>query len=148
MKTIFKKILPVALATTYVAAVFMLGTGHVFAANTVSGYCASGVPDAPLSGGANTTSKVGDVVKFVACFLEQSIIPFLFALAIGVFVYGMVKFIGTQDSSEREQGKQFMLWGIVSLAVMFSIWGLVGLLGDTFGVTSGGRGLIPQLPVN
>ncbi len=108
------------------------------------GYCSTGVTDSLTGGGANTTSKLGDVVKYVACFLEGTIVPFLISLSIGVFVYGMVKFIGTQESSEREQGKQFMLWGIIALAVMFSIWGLIAILGNTFGV----KNIIPQLPVN
>ncbi len=105
-----------------------------------AGYCSTGVPSTLVGDSKN----FADVVKYVACFLQQSIVPFIFALAIAVFVYGMVKFIGTQDSGEREQGKQFMLWGVVSLAVMFSVWGLVSILGNTFGVGN----VIPQLPVN
>lgn len=110
-----------------------------------SAYCTN-VPTtftgAPPSGDGHATFS--SIVKFSVCFLEQSIIPFLFAIAVVVFIYGVVKFIGTQDSSEREQGKQFMLWGIVALAVMFSVWGIVNLLGLTFNV----HNVVPQLPVN
>ena len=144
MKKTFRTILPLALSTVLAAVIFMLGSGHVFAA-TATGttkYC-QGAPSV-LVGDANTTYQLGDIIKYVVCFLEQSIVPFLFALAIGVFIYGMIKFIGTQDSGEREQGKQFMLWGVIALAVMFSVWGLVSILGNTFGV----RNAIPQLPVN
>ena len=102
-------------------------------------YCAT-APDTIIGG----AKRFADVVKFVACFLQRTIVPFLFALAVGAFVFGMVKFIGTEDSSEREQGRQFMLWSVVGLAVMFSVWGLVSLLGDTIGV----RNVIPQLPVD
>jgi len=105
-----------------------------------TGYCSSGVPDT-LIGGSNT---VTDVIKYLTCFIQDSIIPLVFALAIAVFVYGVVKFIGTEDSSERESGKQFMLWGVIALAVMFSVWGLVSILGNTFGV----RNVLPLLPVN
>ena len=40
----------------------------------------------------------------------------------------------SDEEAKREQGKQFMLWGIVALAVMLSVWGLVHLLGNTFGI--------------
>jgi hypothetical protein len=141
-KTVHTKI-SVAVLSLGIIFASLLGATNAFAANGVSGYCASGVPDT-ITGGVNTTYKFADLVKFVACFLQQTIVPLLFAAAIGVFVFGMVKFIGTQESSERESGKQFMLWGIIALAVMFSVWGLVSLLGDTFGI----RNVIPQLPVN
>jgi uncharacterized membrane protein YidH (DUF202 family) len=106
---------------------------------TNSAYC-SGVPDRFLS----STSKAGDLVRYVTCFLQQYVVPFLFALAVVIFIYGIVKFMATQDSSEREQGKQMMLWGVIAIAVMFCVWGLVQIFGDTIGVKS----IIPQLPVN
>ncbi len=105
---------------------------------TSSAYCVNVSPT--LFGKA----EFSEVVKFVVCFLQQSIVPFLFAIAVCVFFWGMVKFMSTGDSSEREQGKQFMLWGVIALAVMFSVWGLVDLFGQTFQVKS----VIPQLPVN
>jgi hypothetical protein len=66
----------------------------------------------------------------------------LFAIATIVFVYGVVKFIGNEESAEKEDGKQFMLWGVIALAVMFSVWGLVRIFNNTFGVAN----IIPQLP--
>jgi hypothetical protein len=37
-----------------------------------------------------------------------------------------------------------MIWGVVALAVMFGVWGLVKILGATFGV----QHVVPQLPIN
>ena len=36
-----------------------------------------------------------------------------------------------------------MIWGIVALAVMLSVWGLVGILGSTFGLGTGS--VLPQV---
>lgn len=88
-------------------------------------------------------STVGDLVKFVTCFIQDLIIPLLFVLAFAAFIWGMVKFIMSQQSAEREDGKQFMLWGVIALAVMFSVWGLVKIFQDTFQV----KNAIPQLTV-
>ena len=49
------------------------------------------------------------------------------------FLYGVVRFIGTAgDDKSREQGRKLMVWGIISLFVMFAVWGLVGILQSTF----------------
>ena len=131
------------LASLVIGASMLLSIpGVVFAAplSTASAYCATGVPDTVFGG----SGKFDSAVKFVVCFLEQFIVPFLFAIAVVVFFWGMVKFMSTNDTAEREQGKQVMLWGVIGLAVMFCVWGLVYLFSSTFGV----RDLIPQLPVN
>lgn len=90
------------------------------------------------------SSRFDGVVKYIVCLLQESVVPFIFALTIAVFFWGMMKFISTQDAGEREQGKQFMLWSIIAIAVMFSVWGLVHIFNQTFGVSD----IVPQLPVN
>ncbi len=60
-----------------------------------------------------------------------------------IFVYGVMKYIANgADEAKREEGRKFMLWGIIAFFVMISVWGLVGILRDTFGV----HNVIPQLP--
>ena len=87
-----------------------------------------------------TGSKLPDVMNYFTCVIGKSVIPLLFAVAVVMFVWGAVKFfiIDSAEEKKREQGKQFMLWGIIALAVMLSIWGLVNILGNTFGISSGG----------
>lgn len=130
-------VLGTTLAVAFVSLIPLLT--HAATISTSSAYCAD-VPATLFSG----QTEFSGVVKFVVCFLEQSIVPFLFAIAVCIFFWGMVKFMSTGDSSEKEQGKQFMLWGVIALAVMFSVWGLINLFGETFHVKS----VIPQLPVN
>ena len=76
------------------------------------------------------------VLGYFTCIINDSVIPFLFALAIVMFIWGAVKFfiINSDEEAKREQGKQFMIWGIIALAIMLSVWGLVGILTSTFGV--------------
>ena len=67
--------------------------------------------------------------------LNYIVIPLIFALAFLVFIYGVAKhfFLSGDDEGARESGRQFMLWGIVGLVVLFSVWGLVSLLLSTLG---------------
>lgn len=103
-------------------------------------YCGAGFNGKLQTG----TSTVAGVLRFGTCLIQTAFIPLLFAVAILVFIYGIVKFIGNEESAEKEDGKQFMMWGIIALAVMFSVWGLVEILGNTFGVMN----VIPSLPAS
>ncbi len=67
------------------------------------------------------------------------LVPLIFALALLYFFWGLGQFIlnaGSEDG--REKGKHVMLWGVIALFVMVSIWGIVGILDDTFFRTSAG----------
>jgi hypothetical protein len=77
------------------------------------------------------------VAGYINCTIKDSIIPFIFAVALATFVWGVVKFffINSDEEAKRTQGKQFMIWGIVALTVMLSVWGLVSILQETFGIT-------------
>jgi len=60
------------------------------------------------------------------------IISFLFALAMVYFLYGLVNFLMKYDDEEaKKAGKNHMIWGIVGLAIMISVYGLTNLLGNT-----------------
>ncbi len=95
-----------------------------------------------------TNAKFQNYLSYITCIINDSIIPFIFALAIVMFVWGAVKFfiINSGEEAKREQGKQFMLWGVIALAVMVSVWGLVGILRSTFGFTGGS--VLPQVRPN
>jgi hypothetical protein len=87
--------------------------------------------------------KVQNVLNYATCIIGKSVIPLIFALATMMFVWGVVQFvINSDDEAKKSKGKQFMLWGIIALTVMVSVWGLVGILSSTFGV---GTGFIPQV---
>ncbi len=89
-------------------------------------------------------SSLSDIIKFITCFLLRLIVPLLFAVAIVVFILGVIRFMNSESSEEKGEGKKFMLWGIIALTVMLGIWGIVSIVGGTFGI----RNVIPQLPVN
>ncbi len=96
----------------------------------------AGSLNAKLCSGVQTFKTLSDIVNFFTCFILRSIIPLLFAGALGLFVFGVVKyFMHANDSKERAEGSKFMLWGIVALAVMISVWGLVSILTNTFGIS-------------
>jgi uncharacterized membrane protein YidH (DUF202 family) len=74
-----------------------------------------------------------DIIGTTSLGLVNSLIILLIGLAMLYFIWGIVQFIGNSgDEKGREEGKQRMLWGIIALFVIVSLWGLVGLLQKTF----------------
>jgi hypothetical protein len=101
-----------------------------------------------INGSAGSSCTMGTnfqgVLGYITCIINSSVIPLIFALATVMFVWGVVSFfiINADEEAKRAQGKQFMIWGIIALAVMLSIWGLVGILGSTFNIKSN---VLPQV---
>ncbi len=66
----------------------------------------------------------------------------LAGVALVVFIWGVVKMLLGMSSGNTESvgnGKKHMLWGIVALFVMLSVWGIVALLDVMFGVGVGSQ---------
>ena len=104
---------------------------------------------APSSGCKDLSTpglKFSDYLDYFTCIIGSSVIPFIFALAVVMFIWGVVKYfiINADEEKKRAEGKQFMVWGIIALAVMLSVWGLVGVLKTTFGINTGAS-VLPQV---
>lgn len=75
--------------------------------------------------------------------LINTAISIVVALAALGFFWGLSKYIfSAQDSGKVEEGRKIMIWGIVALFVIASIWGILRILSATF-LDSGG-GSAPQ----
>ncbi len=72
-------------------------------------------------------------------------VPILFAVAFLMFIYGVYKYfiLGATEEKSREDGRQFVLWGVVGFAVILSVWGLVAVVLNTFGLSAGGVAPLP-----
>jgi hypothetical protein len=66
------------------------------------------------------------------------LIPLMFAIALLVFFYGVVKYIfSAGDEGTRERAVRIMLGGIIALFVIASVWGIVAFLGSALGINQG-----------
>lgn len=65
--------------------------------------------------------------------LINRLIPFIIALTILIFLWGVFKFVVSGgDGEARKEAQGYMIWGIVALFVMVSVWGLVNILVRSF----------------
>jgi hypothetical protein len=62
-----------------------------------------------------------------------TIVPIVFGIALAVFFFGIAQFIlSVSDSQKKTEGRQIIVWGIIALFVMVSLWGIVKTLKATF----------------
>lgn len=77
-------------------------------------------------GGVNTRGLEGLLNSIHR--LISATIPVLIALGVLGFMWGVVLYLFKGDKAE---GRMFMVWGVIALFVMTSVWGLVGILRGT-----------------
>jgi len=86
--------------------------------------------------------------NFVASVTDAIINPLLaviFAAALVYFLWGLAMFIiHGENSSKRSEYQQHMLWGVVGMTVMVSVYAIIAVMLSTFGV--GGSDLPDPLP--
>ena len=76
-------------------------------------------------------------VLCVAGKILNAIIPVLIALGVVLFVWGVVTYVVASEQEAKQKGRMRMIYGIIGLAVIVGLWGLVSILGRTFGVGTG-----------
>lgn len=59
----------------------------------------------------------------------------MMALAALYFLFGLLKYVMNFDSeTERSDGRKHMIWGIIGLFIMLSVFGIIDFITDTIGV--------------
>lgn len=74
----------------------------------------------------------------------NNLIPIVISIALVLFLVGIVKFVASGgDEEARASARNMMIFGIIALFVMMTVWGFVKILGSTF---FGGSGIDPVTP--
>jgi len=85
-----------------------------------------------------------DVLLYSIGRWVNNIAPILSGIALLVFFWGLVKFIfHAGDEEKRSEGKKFMMWAIIGIFVLVSIWGIIFFLSRSFGTGLGGSAPTP-----
>lgn len=90
--------------------------------------------------------EVSTFLEKVSGFINNTLIPLVFGLALLVFIWGIFKYfiLGGGDEGKREEGKQLMLWAIIGFVVMVSIFGIVNMISSGLGFS--GSDTIQNIP--
>ena len=97
------------------------------------------------TGSLSPQADAGDVFTFIRGILNMVAALFL-SLAVVYFLYGLSKFVlNSGDDDARKEARSMIVHSIVAIAIMVSVWTLVGFLVNTLG-GRGTAGVAPQLP--
>ena len=89
-------------------------------------------------------------IPYIICTIGNilnSVIPILVILAIIYFIWGVITYVIAHDEEAKSAGRNRMIFGIIGLAVIVAVWGLVNILLTTFGVSNPGTPTLPSVPL-
>ena len=79
-------------------------------------------------------ASVATLMKSVNRVIINPIIILLFALALVIFIYGLIKYLLSPDNEEvRKSSKSHMLWGVVGMFIMVAVFGIMTIILNTIG---------------
>ena len=85
-----------------------------------------------------TVSQLDVLFVTLSIWLPR-LVALIISFAVVVFIWGVFKFVSAAgDEEKRKEGKQFIIWGIIGIAVMVLVWGLVQLLYNVVATSTGG----------
>jgi len=84
-------------------------------------------------------ASVVTLMKSINRVIINPLIVLLFALAVVYFIYGLTRYLLSPDNEEvRKSSKSHMLWGIVGMFIMISVFGILSIIMNTIGVENRG----------
>lgn len=92
-------------------------------------------------------ATVGSILLTVQDLLNL-LVPILITIALLYFIWGLATYIQAHGSSvDMAKGRDMMIWGVLAMFAIISIWGLVAIVGRTFGIDQNSRLRGNQVPL-
>ncbi len=82
------------------------------------------------------TNTICAVAQNIIYIINGILVPVLFAIAFVIFLYGIARayIFSGGDPEKVKDGHKMLMWGLIAFVVMISIWGLVNIVANTFGL--------------
>lgn len=89
-----------------------------------------------------SSKSFSSLIDYIEGFFVTVIFRIIFGLALFFFLWNVYQFIkNAGNPEERKKRRAAMLWSIVALAAMFSVWALVSIVTGSFGEPT----VLPQI---
>ncbi len=90
-------------------------------------------------------SPVSKLIGAIAAVIG-TLVPILVTLGLVVFLWGLVKYLwGHGGKADIDGAKKLMKWGLLTLFVMVSVWGIIDLMQAAFNIDKNAQGRAPQI---
>jgi len=104
------------------------------------------LPMIALAQVSGSVTDVNSALDFIRT-LVNTLIPVLIGIAVLLFIWGVISFITAGDNEEaRKSARNRIIWGIIFIFVIVSVWGLVNILIQTFGLDTAAPVDLPIVP--
>ncbi len=109
---------------------------------------ASVLPFLPVVALAQEFGEINTFVGRITTFINNTLVPLVFGVALLVFIWGMFRFfiLGGHTDDGKQQGKDLMIYAVVGFVLMVSIWGIVNLIANGLGFSGEQIQNIPSTP--
>ena len=75
------------------------------------------------------SNEAAKLISNIKVYILNPIIGFMFAVAVVMFIYGIVEYIWSADNEDKVAvGKKHMIWGIIGIFVMIGVYGILNIL--------------------
>jgi len=105
------------------------------------------VPGLALAASGPSLGNLQTLLSSIGKLVSMAL-PIVAGLALLAFFWGLAKYIfAADDEKKKGDGKRLMIMGVIALAVMVSVWGLVRFLGTAFGIDQEAKpDVLPSVP--
>lgn len=77
-----------------------------------------------------------EVLSKIIGSIIDPLVLLMFSVGVFLFTWGLVVFLTQVDNPEgRKTGVQHMLWGIIGVFIMATVFGIINIVLDTFGLS-------------
>jgi len=102
-------------------------------------------PLVALAQGYAPNQGIMGLFTFAGAILNR-VVPLLIALAVVYFIWQVFRYTIATDEETKKAAKGGLIWGIVGIFIMVSVWGLVAILQSTFGTSGVQENIGSQIP--
>lgn len=86
----------------------------------------------PVAYAQSAPTSVLEFIGRINRFFLNPLIVLMFSIALMIFIWGLFVFFGYKENSEEvEKGKRHILWGIIGMAIMVSVFSLMNFITAT-----------------
>jgi len=83
---------------------------------------------------AITNNKLSDIIDIITGYLSD-ILFLLMGIAVLIFVWFVIKYY-IMPNEDRKNANLYVMYALIGFFVILSLWGIVGIIGNTFGLSN------------
>ena len=103
--------------------------------------------DADLGGLGDGTVGFRSIICEIGKMFS-TLIPIIITLGVVFFIWGVVQYVISADEEAKKKGRDKMIYGLIGLVIFVGLWGIIGLIQNTFGLSENdGVQTITTIPI-